>query len=111
MLSTALQAVVSQMLLKGAQGGRSAAMEIMIVNSAVRNLIRENKLYQIPSIMQTGTGVGMQTMEVAVKNLALSGKITRQTAIDALNKPDLFEEKRPLGTAGPDRRTRTRGAR
>ncbi len=109
MVSTALQAVVSQMLLKGAQGGRAAAMEIMIVNSAIRNLIRENKLFQIPSIMQTGTGIGMQTMEVAVKNLALSGKVTRQTAIDALNKPDLFDEPRPLGTAGPDRRSRMRG--
>ncbi len=108
MVSTSLMAVVSQMLLKGAQGGRAAAMEIMIVNSAIRNLIRENKLFQIPSIMQTGTGAGMQTMEVAVKNLALSGKITRQTAIDALNKPDLFEEARPLGS-GTDRRSRMRG--
>ncbi len=109
MVSTALQAVVSQMLLKGAQGGRAAAMEIMIVNSAIRNLIRENKLFQIPSMMQTGTKVGMQTMEVAVKNLALSGKITRQTAIDALNKPDLFEEHRALGTGNADRRNRKRG--
>jgi twitching motility protein PilT len=105
MLSTALQAVVSQMLLKGAQGGRAAAMEIMIVNPAIRNLIRENKLFQIPSIMQTGVGVGMQTMEVAVKDLAYAGRITRQTAIEALNKPDLFDDARPLGaTASPDKR-------
>ncbi len=109
MVSTSLQAVVSQMLLKGAQGGRVAGMEIMIVNPAIRNLIRENKLFQIPSAMQTGTGIGMQTMEVAVKNLALSGKITRQTAIDALNKPDLFDEPSRLGGRSDDkRRGRTR---
>ncbi len=108
MVSTALQAVVSQMLLKGAQGGRCAAMEIMICNPAIRNLIRENKLFQIPSIMQTGVGSGMQLMEVAVKNLALEGKVTRQTAIEALNKPDLFEEKRVLGGADDKRRGRRR---
>jgi len=104
MVSTSLQTVVSQMLLKGAHGGRAAAMEIMIVNPAIRNLIRENKLFQIPSMMQTGTSSGMQTMEVAVRDLALSGKITRQTAIDALNKPDLFDEPTTLG--GNDQKKR-----
>ncbi len=104
MVSTALQAVVSQMLLKGAKGGRCAAMEIMICNPAIRNLIRENKLFQIPSIMQTGMGAGMQLMENAVKELAHAGKITRQTAIEALNKPDLFEEKRVLGSNTDDKR-------
>jgi twitching motility protein PilT len=90
MLSASLEAVISQRLLRGARGGRVAAMEVMIVNPAIRNLIRENKLYQIPSIMQTGQSLGMQTMEAAVKDLAYKGLITKKAAIEALNKPDLF---------------------
>jgi twitching motility protein PilT len=100
MISTSLQAVVSQALLRGAQGGRVPAFEIMIVTPAIRNLIRENKLYQIPSILQTGQARGMQTMEVAVRDLALKGVITRQTAIEALNKPDLFDEPGVAGKPG-----------
>ena len=105
MLSTALQAVVSQMLLKAVQGGRVAAQEIMIVNPAIRNLIRENKLFQIPSMMQTGQSLGMQTMDAAVIDLAKRGKITRQVAIESLNKPDLFKsEDRASGQRSTRRR-------
>lgn len=99
MVSQSLMAVISQSLLRGAQGGRVAAMEIMIVNPAIRNLIRENKLYQIPSILQTGQSSGMQTMEMALKDLAYKGKITKKTAIEAINRPDLFADD-PRGAAG-----------
>ncbi len=93
MLSTSLQAVVTQQLLKRAQGGgRVAAHEIMIVNNAVRNLIRENKLHQIVSIMQGGRGDGMQTMEQALKDLARRREITREQAILASRNPNLFDE-------------------
>jgi twitching motility protein PilT len=92
MLAGSLEAVISQRLLRGTRGGRVPAMEIMIVNPAIRNLIRENKLYQIPSIMQTSQGSGMQTIEMAVKDLANRGLITRKTAIEAMNKADLFTE-------------------
>jgi len=92
MLSTALQAVVTQMLLKPRSGkGRFAVHEIMIVNSAIRNLIRENKLFQIPGMMQSGRGDGMQTMEAALKDLVSRNAITREQACAAINNPKLFE--------------------
>ena len=91
MLSTALMAVITQQLLRKQSGrGRVAAHEIMMVNSAIRNLIRENKLYQIESSMQSGKGEGMQTMEMALRTLALRREITREQAIHAANNPDLF---------------------
>ena len=92
MLSTALNAVVTQSLLKRNNGpGRVAAHEIMIVNPAIRNLIRENKLHQIPSIMQTAKAEGMQTMEDCLRSLAYRREITQQQAIAQSNNPSLFE--------------------
>lgn len=93
MLSSSLMAVVSQILLKKAfEPGRCAAQEIMLCNSAIRNLIRENKLYQIPSMMQAGKGEGQQLMEGALKNLAIQRKITRETAMQVSNNPRLFDD-------------------
>ncbi|MCB9795539.1 MAG: type IV pilus twitching motility protein PilT [Alphaproteobacteria bacterium] len=92
MVSEALMAVVSQMLLKKPEGGRVAAHEIMLVNNAVRNLIRENKLHQIPSIMQTGKGEGMIRMEDSLRELALKRLITRKQACIAAHNPKLFDE-------------------
>src|SRR4051812_45501728 len=65
MLSESLEAVVAQTLLKKKGGGRIAACEILIGVPAVRNLIREGKLHQIPSMMQTGQRSGMQTLDMA----------------------------------------------
>src|SRR6202011_6117737 len=62
MLSESLKAVVAQTLCKKVGGGRAAAMEILIINSAISNLIREGKTFQIPSIMQTQRGAGMVTL-------------------------------------------------
>lgn len=98
MLATSLQAVVSQVLLKKAfEPGRIACQEIMLCNPAIRNLIRENKLFQIPSMMQTGKGEGQQLMEVAAKNLALTRKITKDQAITLTNNPKLFDDVTPGG--------------
>jgi twitching motility protein PilT len=73
MLSESLEAVIAQKLLKKKGGGRVAAHEILVGIPAVRNLIREAKLHQIPSAMQTGGSFGMQTMDVAVAELSKKG--------------------------------------
>jgi twitching motility protein PilT len=76
MLAESLLGVITQMLLHKVGGGRAAALEILIGTSAVRNLIREAKTHQIPSAMQVGAKVGMQTMEAAVLNLLKRGVVT-----------------------------------
>jgi twitching motility protein PilT len=80
MLAESLEAVVAQSLLKRKGGGRVAACEVLIGNPAVRNLIREGKLHQIPSMMQTGQRLGMQTLDMAVADLVKRGLV----AADAL---------------------------
>jgi twitching motility protein PilT len=75
MLAESLEAVVSQTLLKKKGGGRVAAHEILIGTPAVRNLIREAKLHQIPSMMQTGGRVGMQTLDAAIGELVKKGLV------------------------------------
>jgi len=79
MLSESLQAVITQALFKRRDGrGRVAGFEIMIATAAVRNLIRENKIAQIPSMMQTSKGMGMQTMEASVKDLMARNLVTQE---------------------------------
>jgi len=76
MLSESLEAVVAQTLVKKkGGGGRVAACEILIGVPAVRNLIREAKLHQIPSMMQTGQRAGMQTLDMALADLVKRGMI------------------------------------
>jgi len=75
MLAESLEAVIAQTLVKKKTGGRIAACEILIGVPAVRNLIRENKLHQIPSMMQTGQRVGMQTLDMALADLVKRGLI------------------------------------
>lgn len=73
--------VISQRLLPMAQdNGRRAAMEILVNNHAVSNLIRSNKIHQIQSILETSKALGMQTMNMSVRDLVQSGLITRHTA-------------------------------
>jgi len=76
MLSESLQAVISQVLLKRTGGGRVAAHEIMVGTPAVRNLIRENKVPQIISMLQTGQRFGMQTMRDCVQRLVDEGTVS-----------------------------------
>lgn len=81
-LSMTLVGIVSQQLIPSTDGkSRVAAAETLIATSAIRNLIRENKVHQIISAMQTSTGSGMQLMDDALAGLYRSGKILRETAI------------------------------
>lgn len=86
MLSSSIQGVVAQTLLSRAGGGRVAAHEIMLGTNAVRNLIRENQLAQIYSMIQTGARYGMQTMEDSINDLFQSGIIDEDTAKDAMRE-------------------------
>jgi twitching motility protein PilT len=92
MFSESIQAIITQTLCKKVGGGRCAALEILIGTTAVRNLIREGKIHQIPSAMQTSQGVGMQTLDMALRDLVGRGLITRETAIEKTNNPDMFKE-------------------
>ncbi|MFI0474254.1 type IV pilus twitching motility protein PilT [Halomonas sp. HMF6819] len=80
MLSESLQAVVAQTLLKREGGGRVAAHEILIATSAVRNLIREDKVAQIYSAMQTGVNLGMQTLNASLLKLVKDGAVSFEEA-------------------------------
>jgi len=90
MLSESLQAVISQTLLKKNGGGRVAVHEIMIGTPAIRNLIRENKVAQMYSAIQTGAGIGMQTLDQGLKNLVTKGVISPAAARSAAKVPDNF---------------------
>jgi twitching motility protein PilT len=90
MLSESLQAVVSQTLLKKPGGGRVAAHEIMIGTPAIRNLIREDKVAQMYTAIQTGASVGMQTLDQCLKNLLSKGMVTREDAKAKAKMPDSF---------------------
>ncbi len=91
-LATTLQGVVTQALLPTADGrGRIAALEILLPDDAVRNLIRQGKVEQIYSVMQTGTGRGMQTMEQALADLVLRKVVTREVAMTCTTRPDQLD--------------------
>jgi twitching motility protein PilT len=86
MLASSLEAIVTQLLVKVADGeSRIAVNEILIANSAIRNLIRESKIPQIYSMIQVGTRIGMQTMKDSVFKLLDEGIITKETAKATLN--------------------------
>jgi twitching motility protein PilT len=82
-LSSVLKLVVSQQLVPTIGGGLTAAFEIMLVNSAVKNLIREGRTHQINMMIQTGQNEGMQTMNTCLKNMYLNGIIDENTMIEA----------------------------
>lgn len=88
MLSESLQAVISQTLLKRRTGGRVAAHEIMRGTSAIRNLIREDKVAQMYSAIQTGQSIGMQTMDQCLQNLFEKKLITLETAREKARQPE-----------------------
>jgi twitching motility protein PilT len=80
MLSESLRAVISQTLMKRVGGGRIAAHEIMIGTPAIRNLIREGKIAQMYSAIQTGQGQGMQTLDQCLQELVAKGVVSREEA-------------------------------
>ena len=90
MLSESLMGVISQTLLKKVGGGRIAAHEIMRGTPAIRNLIREDKVAQMYSAIQTGSGVGMQTMDQCLTDLVAKRLVTREAAREKAKIPDNF---------------------
>jgi twitching motility protein PilT len=92
-LADCLQGVVCQLLLPRASGeGRVLATEVMIATSAIRNLIREQEIEQIPTIMQTGSQFGMNTMDKSLKELYQKGLITIDTAMAKVKNVDEFRQ-------------------
>ncbi|NQU67377.1 MAG: type IV pilus twitching motility protein PilT [Candidatus Marinimicrobia bacterium] len=92
MLSESLESVVAQKLLQTKDGnGRIPACEIMIATTAIRNLIREDRIYQIPSVMQAGGVDGMQSLDQDLQRLVSQGKIERAVAEVIADNPKLFQ--------------------
>ncbi|OEU60105.1 MAG: type IV pili twitching motility protein PilT [Desulfuromonadales bacterium C00003094] len=92
MLGESLQGVICQQLLRTIDGKRCAAMEILAVNPAVSNLIREGKTFQIPSVIQTGRSQGMQLMDQAIQDLLTEGRVSREEAYKYATNKSLFQE-------------------
>ena len=92
-LSMTLQTVVSQQLLPDTNGGLTAAFEIMHLNSAIRNMIRESKTHQIDSVIQTYANEGMISMDASILNLYKAGRITADAAVKFAMNPELMEKK------------------
>jgi twitching motility protein PilT len=90
-LSGTLEGIITQTLLPTADGrGRVAALEILFPDDAIRNLIRQARVEQIYSVMQTGTQRGMQTMEQSLHALVTRTVITKETALAASSRPDML---------------------
>jgi twitching motility protein PilT len=89
----AIRGVISQSLLRTADGkGRTAALEIMVATPAIRNLIRENKTFQMHSVIETSTREGMRTLDQSLKDLVNSGKITRDEAVVKAHDVEALDE-------------------
>ncbi|MDP8204936.1 MAG: type IV pilus twitching motility protein PilT [Candidatus Tenebribacter mawsonii] len=91
MLSESLQAVIAQTLLPMKdESDRIPALEIMIANNAVKNLIREEKTYQIPSVIQSGNKDGMQSKDQSLYNHVMNGYVDRKVAEEVADNPKMF---------------------
>jgi len=97
-LAESIEAVITQTLLKKKTGGRVAAVEILTGTTAVRNLIRENKIHQVPGTMQVSQKDGMQTMDMALLDLVARGVVTREEAQAKSAAANLFGSA-PMGAA------------
>lgn len=91
-LSTVLEGIICQTLLPLADGkGRTCAQEILVATSAIRNLIREGKTHQMPSVLQSSAAEGMQTLDQALKTLVQQGKVVPQVAMAVASNPQDFK--------------------
>jgi len=90
-LSSVLTAVISQRLLPRQSGGRIAAREILINNSAVANLIRDGKIAQIKSTIETGSSLGMITLDKHIRQLYQAGEISREAALRQMEDPQSLD--------------------
>ena len=97
-LAMTLSAVICQQLIPKSTGGRALAMEILIITPAVRNLIREAKIHQVYSVIQTSGNLGMKTMNQALLELYQSRQVTLDTALGSTSEPD--ELKRLISRGG-----------
>ena len=110
-LSLVLEGIACQALLPRANGpGRALAMEVMVPNAAIRNLIREDKVHQLESVMQMGRGkYGMQTFNQSLADLFLAGQIERDTALEYSINPDELRQMLNRGRAAAIGSDRTAG--
>jgi pilus retraction protein PilT len=92
LLANTIEAVFAQQLVPMIGGGRVAAIEVMLANAAIRNLIREGKTYQIYSIMETQSGQGMITMDRALADLHRNGYITYEEAVNRAMDKENFQQ-------------------
>ena len=90
-LAAVLRTVVSQQLLPDVNGELIPACEIMHLNGAIRNMIRENKNHQIPGAISAGAAEGMISMDQAILALYRAGKLSRETALEAADHPELLQ--------------------
>lgn len=94
MLAESLVGVVAQQLMKRADGqGRVAAQEVLVATSGLAAMIRDNKTFQIPSLMQASQGVGMQTMDMALERLVLQRLISFEVGLEKASDKDAFEKR------------------
>ena len=92
MLSNTLQAVISQTLLKRTDvPGMIPAVEMMLCTPAVRNCIRENRIFEIPNVIETSRGLGMQTRDTSISQLYLNGQISREDALSYATHPEKLD--------------------
>ncbi len=92
MLANTLQAVISQTLFKRAdQPGMIPAVEVMLCTPAVRNCIRENRIFEIPNVIETSRALGMQTLDSSIKQLYVNGYVSREDAIAQAAHPEKLE--------------------
>jgi len=91
-VSQVIEAILSQALLPRIGGGRIAAFEIMLANSAVRNLIREEKIFELPSIMQLSSKDGMQTLNQALADLVIKRIVTIEEAVTKSSNPERLKK-------------------
>ena len=93
MLSESLLAVIAQKLLQNRnKDGRVPVCEIMIANAAIRNLIREDKIYQIPTLIQSGSQEGMQSLDQDLQRVVQQGNVDRNDAAKIADNPEIFEK-------------------
>ena len=90
-LAASLEAVFSQRLVPAKQGGQICAVEVLLVNPAIRNLIREGKAFQIDNVMQTSGDVGMTTMEASLARWVSTGAISKDVAREHATRPAEFD--------------------
>lgn len=93
MISSSLEAIISQTLLKRVQGGRVAAHEILIGTNAIRSMIKENKIAQMKSALQTGSADGMMTLDQSLQKLLTLGHISRDVAMKKASNPKALMER------------------